>query len=113
MFKALMGGGNRSSSDVRSTTSSSSKSSRRKTDSKSSHSRKSSRGDDRDRGLGDLSAYEPSASGSRRGPASAAGDSVASFITAEPESYDAPDRIVERTPKRRDSDRESKSSRRR
>ncbi|KAJ5733474.1 hypothetical protein N7493_002260 [Penicillium malachiteum] len=106
MFKALMGGG-------RSTVSSSSKSSRRRADStKSSHSRKSSRGDDRDRGLEDAP-YSPSASGSRRGPPSAAGDSVASYVTAEPESVIGPDRIIERTPKRRDSDRESKSSRRR
>ncbi|KAJ5730308.1 uncharacterized protein N7483_004816 [Penicillium malachiteum] len=107
MFKALMGGG-------RSTVSSSSKSSRRRADStKSSHSRKSSRGDDRDRGLEDAP-YSPSASGSRRGPPSAAGDSVASsYVTAEPESMISPDRIIERTPKRRDSDRESKSSRRR
>ncbi|KAJ6014941.1 hypothetical protein N7540_009532 [Penicillium herquei] len=107
MFKALMGGG-------RSTVSSSSKSSRRRADStKSSHSRKSSRGDDRDRGSEDAP-YSPSASGSRRGPPSAAGDSVAStYVTAEPESVISPDRIVERTPKRRDSDRESYSSRRR
>ncbi|KAJ5674940.1 uncharacterized protein N7477_004874 [Penicillium maclennaniae] len=112
MFKALMGGV-RSSSDVRSTTSSSSKS-RRKTDSKSSHSRKSSRGDDRDRGLGDLSAYEPSASSSRRGPASVAGESVAStYVTAEPDPIDPYTAIVERTPKRRDSDRDSVRSRRR
>ncbi|KAJ6134384.1 hypothetical protein N7523_000706 [Penicillium sp. IBT 18751x] len=112
MFKALMGGG-RSSSDVRSTTSSSSKS-RRKTDSKSSHSRKSSRGDDRDRGLGDLSAYEPSASSSRRGPASVAGESVAStYVTAEPDPIDPYTAIVHRTPKRRDSDRDSVRSRRR
>ncbi|KAJ5151053.1 uncharacterized protein N7482_010305 [Penicillium canariense] len=109
MFKALMGGGRSAS------TSSSSKSGHRKADSKSSTSRKSSRGDDRDRGLGDLSAYTPSASGSKRGPPSAAGDSVAStYVTAEPDVIDYPDRtIVERTPKRRDSDRESKSSRRR
>lgn len=63
--------------------------------------------------MGDLTAYEPSTSGSRRAAPSVAGDSIASFVTAEPESYDVPDRIVERTPKRRDSDRESKSSRRR
>ncbi|KAJ5591680.1 uncharacterized protein N7459_002049 [Penicillium hispanicum] len=114
MFKALMGGG-RSSSDVRSTTSSSSKSARRKTDSKSTHSRKSSRGDDRDRGLGDLSAYSPSASGSKRGAPSIAGDSVAStYVTAEPDTIDDSDPvIIERTPRRRDSDRESKSGRRR
>lgn len=107
-------GGGRSSSDVRSTTSSSSKS-RRKTDSKSSHSRKSSRGDDRDRGLGDLSAYEPSVSGSRRGPASVAGESVAStYVTAEPDEIEPYPAVVERAPKRRDSDRDSiRSSRRR
>ncbi|CAG8396302.1 unnamed protein product [Penicillium salamii] len=119
MFKALMG--SRSSSDVRS------KSSRRKdkdrsersersersdkSDTRSISSRKSSRGDDRDRGLGDLTIYSPSRS--RRGTASIAGDSVASFVTAEPEPIDDYDRYVERTPKRRDSDRESKSSRRR
>ena len=107
-----MGGGR--ASDARSTTSSSSSSkSRRKTDSKSSHSRKSSRGDDRDRGLGDLSAYEPSATGSKRGPSSVAGDSVAStYVTAEPEEIDTYPSIVERTPKRRDSDRESTRSHR-
>ncbi|KAJ5663583.1 hypothetical protein N7507_004314 [Penicillium longicatenatum] len=111
MFKALMGGGR---SDTRSTTSSSSKSRRRADSSKSSHSRKSSRGDDRDRGL-DEPPYPPSASGSRRGPSSVAGDSVAStYMTAEPEPIGSPDpMIIERTPKRRDSDRESKSSRRR
>ncbi|KAJ5102950.1 hypothetical protein N7532_003479 [Penicillium argentinense] len=109
MFKALMGGG-RSSSDVQSTTSS--KNSRRKSQSKSAHSRKSSRGDDRDRGLGDLTSYEPSTSGRSRGAPSIASDSVASFVSAKPESADNPGRI-ERTPKRRDSDRESKSSRRR
>lgn len=110
-----MGGGRSASSDTRSTTSSSSKTSRRKTDSKSVSSRKSSRGDDRDRGLGDLSAYPPSTSGSRRGPSSIAGESVAStYVTAEPDIIDYPDRtVVERTPKRKDSDRESKSSRRR
>lgn len=111
-----MGGGrSASTSDARSTTSSSSKTTRRKTDSKSASSRKSSRGDDRDRGLGDLSAYPPSTSGSRRGPPSIAGESVAStYVTAEPDVIDYPDRtIVERTPKRKDSDRESKSSRRR
>ncbi|KAJ5628536.1 hypothetical protein N7490_010764 [Penicillium lividum] len=111
MFKALMGGGR---SDTRSVTSSSSKSRRRADSSKSSHSRKTSRGDDRDRGLDD-SPYPPSASGSRRGPSSVAGDSVAStYMTAEPEPIGSPDAmIIERTPKRRDSDRESKSSRRR
>lgn len=111
-----MGGGrSASTSDARSTTSSSSKITRRKTESKSASSRKSSRGDDRDRGLGDLSAYPPSTSGSRRGPPSVAGESVAStFVTAEPDVIEYPDRtIVERTPKRKDSDRESKSSRRR
>ncbi|KAJ5438306.1 uncharacterized protein N7458_009304 [Penicillium daleae] len=116
MFKALMGGGrSASTSDARSTTSSSSKTSRRKTDSKSASSRKSSRGDDRDRGLGDLSAYAQSTSGSRRGPPSVAGESVAStYVTAEPDAIEYPDRtVVERTPKRRDSDRDSKSSRRR
>ncbi|KAJ5552749.1 hypothetical protein N7494_002127 [Penicillium frequentans] len=113
MFKALMGGGR---SDTRSTTSSSSKSRRRADSTKSSHSRKSSRGDDRDRALEeDESPYPPSASGSRRGPSSVAGDSVAStYMTAEPEPIGSPSpMIVERTPKRKDSDRESKSSRRR
>ncbi|CAI7640519.1 unnamed protein product [Penicillium glandicola] len=118
MFKALMGGGrSSSSSDVRS----SSKSSRRKSekpdksDTRSISSRKSSRGDDRDRGLGDLSSYSPSDSRSKRGPPSIAGDSIAStYVTAEPEAIDDSDRYyVERTPKRRDSERESKSSRRR
>ncbi|KAJ5143169.1 uncharacterized protein N7515_001956 [Penicillium bovifimosum] len=115
MFKALMGGGRSSSaSDVRS------KSSRRKSeksdksDTKSISSRKSSRGDDRDRGLGDLSSYSPSESRSRRGPPSLAGESIAStYVTAEPETIDYSNRYIERTPKRRDSDRESKSSRRR
>ncbi|CRL25186.1 Transcription regulator LuxR, C-terminal [Penicillium camemberti] len=118
MFKALMGGGrSSSSSDVRS----SSKSSRRKSekpdksDTRSISSRKSSRGDDRDRGLGDLSSYSPSASRSKRGPPSIAGESIAStYVTAEPEAIDDSDRYyIERTPKRRDSERESKSSRRR
>ncbi|OQE42138.1 hypothetical protein PENCOP_c004G08165, partial [Penicillium coprophilum] len=117
MFKALMGGGRSSSSDVRS----SSKSSRRKSekldkyDTRSVSSRKSSRGDDRDRGLGDLSSYPPSTSRSKRGPTSIAGDSIASsYVTAEPEAIDESDNYyVERTPKRRDSDRESKSYRRR
>ncbi|KAJ5170717.1 uncharacterized protein N7500_003500 [Penicillium coprophilum] len=116
MFKALMGGG-RSSSDVRS----SSKSSRRKSekldkyDTRSISSRKSSRGDDRERGLGDLSSYPPSTSRSKRGPTSIAGDSIASsYVTAEPEAIDDSNSYyVERTPKRRDSDRESKSYRRR
>ncbi|KAJ5668898.1 hypothetical protein N7462_009968 [Penicillium macrosclerotiorum] len=114
MFKALMGGGRPSSaSDTR--RSSSSKSNRRKTDNKSISSRKSSRGDDRDRGLGDLSVYTSSVSGSQRGPVSVAGDSVAStYVTAEPDAIENPERtIIERVPKRRESDRESKSSRRR
>ncbi|KAJ5295247.1 hypothetical protein N7508_010068 [Penicillium antarcticum] len=111
MFKALMGSRSSSSTDVRSK-------SRRKTDNsdaKSTSSRKSSRGDDRDRGLGDLSSYSPSGSRSKRGPSSIAGDSIASsYVTAEPEPIDDSDRyIIERTPKRRDSDRDSKSSRRR
>src|SRR3954453_11556558 len=111
MFKALMGSRSSSSTDVRSK-------SRRKTDNsdaKSTSSRKSSRGDDRDRGLGDLSSYPPSGSRSKRGPSSIAGDSIASsYVTAEPETIDDSDRyIIERTPKRRDSDRDSKSSRRR
>ncbi|KAJ6124786.1 hypothetical protein N7471_012103 [Penicillium samsonianum] len=118
MFKALMGGGrSSSSSDVRS----SSKSSRRKSekpdksDTRSISSRKSSRGDDRDRGLGDLSSYSPSAPRSKRGPPSIAGDSIAStYVTAEPEAIDDSDRYyIERTPKRGDSEREGKSSRRR
>ncbi|OQD89296.1 hypothetical protein PENSOL_c064G01625 [Penicillium solitum] len=117
MFKALMGGGrSSSSSDVRS----SSKSSRRKSekpdksDTRSISSRKSSRGDDRDRGLGDLSSYSPSASRSKRGPPSIAGESIAStYVTAEPEAIDDDRYYIERTPKRRDSERESKSSRRR
>ncbi|KAJ6051981.1 hypothetical protein N7460_002515 [Penicillium canescens] len=111
MFKALMGSRSSSSTDVRSK-------SRRKTDNsdaKSTSSRKSSRGDDRDRGLGDLSSYSPSGSRSKRGPSSIAGDSIASsYVTAEPEAIDDSGRyIIERTPKRRDSDRDSKSSRRR
>ncbi|KAL3439694.1 hypothetical protein BJX65DRAFT_315528, partial [Aspergillus insuetus] len=113
MFKALMGGG-RSSSDARS--SSGSKSSRRKTGSRSSASstvsRKSSRGDDRDRGLGDLSAY-PSSSGTRRKryAESAADESVASsYATAQPNYSD--DRVViERTPKRRDTDYDERDER--
>ncbi|CAG7954937.1 unnamed protein product [Penicillium olsonii] len=119
MFKALMG--SRSSSDVRSKSSRKDRTDRSersersvrsdKSDTRSISSRKSSRGDDRDRGLGDLDSYPSHRS--RRGPASIADDSVASFVTAEPEPIDDYDRYVERTPKRRDSDRESKSSRRR
>ncbi|CDM26974.1 hypothetical protein CBS147339_3410 [Penicillium roqueforti] len=117
MFKALMGGGrSSSSSDVRS----SSKSSRRKSDrpdnsdTRSISSRKSARGDDRDRGLGDLSSYSSSAPRSKRGPLSTAGDSISTYVTAETEPVDDADRdYIERTPKRRDSERESKSSRQR
>ncbi|PYH87885.1 hypothetical protein BO71DRAFT_340062 [Aspergillus ellipticus CBS 707.79] len=109
MFKALLGGANRSSSDVRSTSSSKSSksSSRRKTDSKSSTvSRKSSRGDDRDRGLGDLASYRSSSSRNRRYAPSAAGESVASsYATADQGPPIESDRIViERAPKRRDSE---------
>lgn len=84
-------GGGRSSSDLRSSTDSSSgkkksssssvsssSSRRKKTDSSSKSSKASSRGDDRDRGLGDLSTYPSSSSGRRRYASSAAGDSVAS-----------------------------------
>ncbi|PLN77132.1 hypothetical protein BDW42DRAFT_188252 [Aspergillus taichungensis] len=102
MFRALMGG-SRSSSDVRST--SSSKSGRRRTDSKaSSTSRKSSRGDDRDRGLGDLSTYPTAGGRNKRYAASAAGESVASsYATADPGVYDESDRvIIERRPGRWD-----------
>ncbi|RLL98199.1 hypothetical protein CFD26_104505 [Aspergillus turcosus] len=109
MFRALMGGGR--SSDARSTTSSSKSSSRRRTNSKASSttSRKSTRGDDRDRGLGDLSAYPSSGNGSKRYAPSAAGDSVASsYATADPGISVEHDRIIiERTPKRRDTDEES------
>ncbi|KAL2872286.1 involucrin repeat protein [Aspergillus lucknowensis] len=116
MFKALMGGG-RSSSDARGSTDSGSKSgSRRKTGSKSSASptvsRKSSRGDDRDRGLGDLSSY-PSSSGSRsrRYAESAAGESVASsYATAQP-NFSEDRIIIERTPKRRESDDDERDDR--
>ncbi|GKZ22784.1 hypothetical protein AbraCBS73388_008960 [Aspergillus brasiliensis] len=128
MFKALLGGG-RSSSDVRSSSSSKS-SSRRRTDSKSSTvSRKSSRGDDRDRGLGDLSNYRSSSSRSKRYAPSLAGESVASsYATADQGTPIEPDRVViERAPRRQDSndttdrrdryrdngDGEGKSSRRR
>ncbi|KAL4735736.1 hypothetical protein BDV11DRAFT_195360 [Aspergillus similis] len=114
MFKALMGGG-RSSSDVRSSTSSSSKSGSRR---KSSHghrssasstvSRKSSsRGDDRDRGLGDLSAYPAAGSRSRsvRYAESAAGESVASsYATARPNNDSVDHVYIEREPKRRESE---------
>ncbi|PWY65147.1 hypothetical protein BO83DRAFT_321474 [Aspergillus eucalypticola CBS 122712] len=128
MFKALLGGG-RSSSDVRSSSSSKS-SSRRRTDSKSSTvSRKSSRGDDRDRGLGDLSNYRSSSSRSKRYAPSVAGESVASsYATADQGTPIEPDRVmIERAPRRQDSndttdrrhrdrdngDGEGKSSRRR
>ncbi|KAJ5485367.1 hypothetical protein N7539_005355 [Penicillium diatomitis] len=116
MFKALLGGSrSASSSDVRSTTSSGSKLVRRKTDSKSTSSRKSSRGDDRDRGLGDLSAYPGASTGSRRGPVSVAGESVASsYITAEPDPIDDYDRTTHEGNRRhRDGDRDSKTGRRR
>ncbi|KAF7171891.1 hypothetical protein CNMCM6106_006245 [Aspergillus hiratsukae] len=109
MFRALMGGGR--SSDARSTTSSSKSSSRRRTNSKASSttSRKSTRGDDRDRGLGDLSTYSSSGNGSKRYAPSAAGDSVASsYATADPGISVEHDRIIiERTPKRRNTDEES------
>ena len=99
-------GGSRSSSDVRS--SSSSKSGRRRTDSKASStaSRKSSRGDDRDRGLGDLSTYPTAGGRNKRYAASAAGESVASsYATADPGVFDDPDRvIIERRPGRWDND---------
>ncbi|KAL4889782.1 hypothetical protein BDV59DRAFT_185824 [Aspergillus ambiguus] len=119
MFKALMGGG-RSSSDSRSSAKGSS-SSRRRADSKASStvSRKSSRGDDRDRGLGDLSAYPSSGSRSKRYADSAAGDSVASsYATADPGIFPPES---DRTSRRRDLDdtdsrdrhRDGKSSRRR
>ncbi|KAL4997720.1 hypothetical protein BDV10DRAFT_185911 [Aspergillus recurvatus] len=123
MFKALMGGG-RSSSDVRSSTSSSSKSGSRR---KSSHghrssasstvSRKSSsRGDDRDRGLGDLSAYPSAGSRSRsaRYAESAGGESVASsYATARP-NKDSDDRIhIERALKRRESEYDERDDRER
>ena len=108
-------GGNRSSSDVAST--SSSKSSRHRKDSKSTASRKSSRGDDRDRGLGDLSAYSPPGSRKLREE----GDSVAS--TKDPDALLESDRfVIEQAAKRksddarrdrdRDGDRDSKSARR-
>ncbi|KAB8267440.1 hypothetical protein BDV30DRAFT_231598 [Aspergillus minisclerotigenes] len=105
MFKALLAGGR--SSDARSSSSSTS-SSRRRTESKASStvSRKPSRGDDRDRGLGDLSAYQTSGNRSKRYAPSAAGDSVASsYATAEPHSVIEPDRnVIERAPRRRDTD---------
>lgn len=110
-------GGNRSSSDLASTSSSKS-SRRRKNDSKSTVSRKSSRGDDRERGLGDLTAYSPSGSRRYRGD----GESIAS--TVDPELLLESDRVViERASKRRsddgrreryrDGDRDSRSARRR
>ncbi|RAK95143.1 involucrin repeat protein [Aspergillus ibericus CBS 121593] len=104
MFKALLGGG-RSSSDVRSSSSSKS-SSRRRTDSKSSTvSRKSSRGDDRDRGLGDLSTYRSSSSRSKRYAPSLAGESVASSYATADQGPVEPDRyVIERAPRRQDSD---------
>lgn len=105
MFKALLAGGR--SSDARSSSSSTS-SSRRRTESKASStvSSKPSRGDDRDRGLGDLSAYPTSGNRSKRYAPSAAGDSVASsYATAEPHSVIEPDRnVIERAPRRRDTD---------
>lgn len=113
-----MGGGrSSSSSDVRGSSKSSRRKSERpdKSDTRSISSRKSSRGDDRDRGLGDLSSYTPSGSRSKRGPPSIAGESIAStYVTAEPDPIEESDGyIIERTPDRRDSERESKSSRRR
>ncbi|KAE8145202.1 hypothetical protein BDV25DRAFT_144874 [Aspergillus avenaceus] len=103
MFKAFLAGGR--SSDTRST-SSSQKSSRRRTDSRASStvSGKSSRGDDRDRGLGDPSTYPSFGTRSKRYAPSAAGDSVASsYATAEPGSLAESDRIIERSPKRRET----------
>ncbi|KAE8379482.1 hypothetical protein BDV26DRAFT_291218 [Aspergillus bertholletiae] len=104
MFKALLAGGR--SSDARSSSSAKS-SNRRRTDSKASStaSRKSSRGDDRDRGFGDLSTYSSSGNRSKRYAPSAAGESVASsYATAEPHSAIEPGRdIIERVPRRRDT----------
>ncbi|KAF5859179.1 hypothetical protein ETB97_003229 [Aspergillus alliaceus] len=102
MFKAFLAGGR--SSDARSSSSSKSNS-RRRTDPKapSTVSRKPSRGDDRDRGLGDLSAYSSSGNRSKRYAPSAAGDSVASsYTTAELGEFDR--NVIERAPKRRDTD---------
>lgn len=113
MFRALLGGG-RSSSDPRSDTAS--KSSRRKTTdddvrsttssrrskpSASSSSQKSSRGDDRDRGLGDLSAYSSSGSRRRYAPSMTEGSVASTYVTAEPGSIydDSNSTITERTSK--------------
>ncbi|KAL1855481.1 hypothetical protein Plec18170_004201 [Paecilomyces lecythidis] len=100
MFRALVGGG-RSSSDVRSDSGSKSSrrratdddvrstSSRRSKPSASSSSHKSSRGDDRDRGLGDLSAYSSSSSRKRYAPSMTEGSVASTYVTAEPGSiYD-------------------------
>ncbi|KAE8353070.1 hypothetical protein BDV28DRAFT_115253 [Aspergillus coremiiformis] len=112
MLKAFWPGGR--SSDVRS--SSSSKSSvRRRTESKASStvSRKSSRGDDRDRGLGDLSTYSSSGSRNRRYAPSAAGDSIASsYATAEPgSSIEFERNVIERAPRRKDTEHSERHSR--
>lgn len=112
MLRALLGGGGRDDSssrssrrraadhdyEARSTTTTSSSSRRRRADSKrstasaGSPSRKSTRGDDRDRGLGDVTT-------SRRAPPSIAGESTAStyastYVTAEPGSYDGSDTVI-------------------
>ncbi|GAE00189.1 involucrin repeat protein, putative, partial [Paecilomyces variotii No. 5] len=100
MFRALVGGG-RSSSDARSDSGSKSSrrratdddarstSSRRSKPSASSSSHKSSRGDDRDRGLGDLSAYSSSGSRRRYAPSMTEGSVASTYVTAEPGSiYD-------------------------
>ncbi|KAJ9335481.1 hypothetical protein DTO027B5_2623 [Paecilomyces variotii] len=110
MFRALLGGG-RSSSDVRSDTGSKSSrrraadddvrstSSRRSKPSASSSSHKSSRGDDRDRGLGDLSAYSSSSSRRRRAPSMTEGSVASTYVTAEPGSIydDTNSTITDRT----------------
>ncbi|KAH8695963.1 hypothetical protein BGW36DRAFT_379981 [Talaromyces proteolyticus] len=114
MFKALMGGGDASSrSSRRKSTadgddarSSSRRQSKRSSASSVSSSRRSTRGDDRDRDLGDLSASR-----------SVAGESTATYVTAEPQSYaEEEPLVIERVPRyvTEEEDRawENKSSRR-
>ncbi|KAL1967835.1 hypothetical protein VTN77DRAFT_2524 [Rasamsonia byssochlamydoides] len=108
MFRALLGGGGRNDSSSRSSrrdydgrSTPTTSSSRRHADSKlsaaatGSSSRKSTWGDDRDRGLGDF------LTGSRRAPPSIAGESTAStYFTAEPGSSTTSDTVVVERPPR-------------
>lgn len=115
VFKALMGGGSRDDQSSRGSvrrksssttggddsgrTSSSRRHSKISSASSVTSSRRSTRGDDRDRGLGDISSSR-----------SVTGDSTTTYVTAEPASYVDEPLIIERTP-RSDRDDRQRSSR--